>query len=43
MFQQGVNGYTGTLDTMLLELSPTVANGSATTLAIDNNDAGTLK
>jgi Calx-beta domain len=34
-FRQGVNGYTGTVDTMLQQNSPSVNSGSATVLGID--------
>jgi hypothetical protein len=34
-FREGVNGYTGTLDTMLKQASPTAGSGTATTLRVD--------
>jgi hypothetical protein len=34
-FSQGVNGYMGTLDTMLQQASPTATAGTATTIGID--------
>lgn len=41
-FQQGVNGYAGTVDTFLQQASPTTNNSSAASLKVDNDDpAGT--
>jgi hypothetical protein len=34
-FQQGVNGYTGTLDTMIQQATPTTAYGTSTKLSTD--------
>jgi hypothetical protein len=34
-FRQGVNGYTGALDTILMQASPSAAFGTATTLSVD--------
>src|SRR4051794_10832676 len=39
-FQQGVDGYTSTLDTMLRENSPHQSYASATSLSVDGNDGG---
>jgi autotransporter-associated beta strand protein len=36
-FQQGVNNYTGTTDTMILQSAPNQTNQSATTLSVVNN------
>jgi hypothetical protein len=37
-FQQGSNGYTGTVDTYIQEAEPDVSNGSADTLNVDTSD-----
>ena len=39
-FKQGVNGYTGTVDTMLQEALPTANDSNATSLNVDNLDNG---
>src|SRR3712207_4275803 len=36
-FQQGFNGYTGTVDTSLRQSSPTTSRASATTLLVDGD------
>ncbi len=38
-FQQGVNGYSGTADTMLVENNPTLAYSTAASLKVDSEDA----
>ena len=38
VFQQGMDGYTSTVDTMLQQASPTSNNASATELNVDNDD-----
>lgn len=41
-FQQGVNGYSGTVDTFLHQNTPTTSNATATSLKVDSDDpAGT--
>src|SRR5215203_360278 len=37
-FQQGVNNYTGTVDTMLREAAATTSYGTATALSVDSDD-----
>ncbi len=39
-FQQGLDGYTGTADTMLLEASPAVDRAAATELLVDGDAGG---
>lgn len=39
-FQEGVNGYTGTLDTAIREAAPNQDNGQARSLSIDGSDGG---
>ena len=40
-FKQGVNGYTGTVDTMLRQDAPDSRSGTATALNLDTDDPGT--
>ncbi|MDB5593896.1 MAG: hypothetical protein JWM36_857, partial [Hyphomicrobiales bacterium] len=39
VFQKGLNGYTGTLDTMLRQAAPTTSYGDVTVLNSDSDDA----
>ncbi len=42
VFQQGLNGYSGAVDTFLHQNTPTINNGTATSLKVDSDDpAGT--
>jgi Bacterial Ig domain/Calcineurin-like phosphoesterase len=38
VFQQGLNGYLGTVDTFLHQNTPTTNNGTAASLKVDNDD-----
>ncbi len=40
VFQQGEDGYAGTVDTMLLEASPSTNRGTAPELSVDGDDPG---
>lgn len=43
-FQQGANGYSGTVDTFLHQNTPSISNATATSLKVDSDDpAGTNK